>query len=379
MAGNPRHIIRDQKIDSKYLSYINNLSTGNNTTNVTSSKDSIKQYVKSKNGIFNGAFGSIGQALTISSGRLDLTANSTGAVVIRRMVYVSPESGTSDTLDNIELTGLELPYQELTLLSSTNNTITITHNGSAGGTSKNIYCPGDTDYVLAPNEAVKLIYDPINTIWVVTGNASSSGVSNPVNANLSLGGNQLQRVTTAFFDGDTNNAHSIAGDTGGLNYNVDNTDETHDIKINGVTKFSVGNTGLYASTDVSMQGNVIYLDSDIDTYLHSTSDDSIQIATGGSVRMSIGNTSTIINGILTVLGNTQLGDSSSDTISMNGTLGTDIEMGGNDLDFDNGGTIDFHNIVTSVTGGAASALPSNPTAYFTVKWQGNTRYIPYYS
>lgn len=379
MAGNPRHIIRDQKIDSKYLSYINNLSTGNNTTNVTSSKDSIKQYVKSKNGIFNGAFGSVGQALTISSGRLDLTANSTGAVVIRRMVYVSPESGTSDTLDNIELTGLELPYQELTLLSSTNNTITITHNGSAGGTSKNIYCPGDTDYVLAPNEAVKLIYDPINTIWVVTGNASSSGVSNPVNANLSLGGNQLQRVTTAFFDGDTNNAHSIAGDTGGLNYNVDNTDETHDIKINGVTKFSVGNTGLYASTDVSMQGNVIYLDSDIDTYLHSTSDDSIQIATGGSVRMSIGNTSTIINGILTVLGNTQLGDSSSDTISMNGTLGTDIEMGGNDLDFDNGGTIDFHNIVTSVTGGAASALPSNPTAYFTVKWQGNTRYIPYYS
>jgi len=320
MAGNPRHIIRDQKIDSKYLSYINNLSTGNNTTNVTSSKDSIKQYVKSKNGIFNGAFGSIGQALTISSGRLDLTANSTGAVVIRRMVYVSPESGTSDTLDNIELTGLELPYQELTLLSSTNNTITITHNGSAGGTSKNIYCPGDTDYVLAPNEAVKLIYDPINTIWVVTGNASSSGVTNPVNANLSLGGNQLQRVTTAFFDGDTNNAHSIAGDTGGLNYNVDNTDETHDIKINGVTKFSVGNTGLYASTDISMQGNIIYLDSDIDTYLHSTTDDSIQIGTGGSVRMSIGNTSTIISNAFSVLGNSTLGDSAGDSITLNGLV-----------------------------------------------------------
>ena len=394
MAGNPRHIIRDQKIDGKYLSYINNLSTGNNTTNVTSSKDSIKQYVKSKNGIFNGAFGSVGQALTISSGRLDLTANSTGAVVIRRMVYVSPESGTSDTLDNIELTGLELPYQELTLLSSTNNTITITHNGSAGGTSKNIYCPGDTDYVLAPNEAVKLIYDPINTIWLVTGNASSSGVSNPVNANLSLGGNQLQRVTTAFFDGDTNNAHSIAGDTGGLNYNVDNTDETHDIKINGVTKFSVTNSQINLYTHLIMSSNSIYLDNDVDTYITSSSDDTIDFITSGVGRVSIGNLGTTfvnqnviltsssnltVDGYFIGYGNTQLGDSASDTISMNGTLATDIEMGGNDLDFGNGGTIDFHNIVTSVTGGAASALPSNPTAYFTVKWQGNTRYIPYYS
>ena len=174
MAGNPRHIIRDPKIDNNYLSYINNLSTGNNTTNVTSSHESIKQYVKTKNGIFNGAFGSVGQALAISSGRLDLTVNATGAVVVRRMIYVMPESGTSDTLDNIELTGLELPYQELTLISSTNNTITITHNGSAGGTSKNIYCPGDTDYVLAPNEAVKLIYDSINTLWLVTGSVGSS-------------------------------------------------------------------------------------------------------------------------------------------------------------------------------------------------------------
>jgi len=174
MAGNPRHIIRDPKIDNNYLSYINNLSTGNNTTNVTSSHESIKQYVKTKNGIFNGAFGSVGQALAISSGTLDLTANSTGAVVVRRMIYVMPESGTSDTIDNIEINGLELPYQELTLMSSTGNTITIAHNSSGGGTTKNIYCPGDTDYVLAPNEAVKLIYDSINTLWLVTGSVGSS-------------------------------------------------------------------------------------------------------------------------------------------------------------------------------------------------------------
>ena len=356
MAGNPRHIIRDQKIDGKYLSYINNLSTGNNTTNVTSSKDSIKQYVKSKNGIFNGAFGSVGQALTISSGRLDLTANSTGAVVIRRMVYVSPESGTSDTLDNIELTGLELPYQELTLLSSTNNTITITHNGSAGGTSKNIYCPGDTDYVLAPNEAVKLIYDPINTIWVVTGNASSSGVTNPVNTSLDLGGNQILRVTTLFLNGDIDNANFIAGNTGGLDYNVDDTDEVHDFAVDSVVKLKIANTAITTYVDLDVTGDL----------------------TASGTLLVTGEMSTSSN--LVVFGNTTLGNASSDNISMNGTLATDIEMGGNDLDFATGGTIDFHNIITSgVTGGAASALPSNPTAYFTVKWQGNTRYIPYYS
>ena len=149
---------------------------------------------------------------------------------------------------------------------------------------------------------------------------TSNAIAKPIASPLDLNGNQLQGITTAFFNGDTDNAHSIQGDTGGLNYNVDNTDETHDIKINGVTKFSVGNSGLYASTDISMQGNVIYLDSDIDTYLHSTSDDSIQIATGGSVRMSIGNTSTIISNALSVLGSTTLGDSAGDLINIPGLV-----------------------------------------------------------
>jgi hypothetical protein len=174
MAGLPKSVNTDTPIDSHFLSYVNNLSTGGNTTNITSSKDTIKQYVKTKNGIFNGAFGSVGHALTISSGELDLTANATGAVVVRRMIQVNPESSTSDTIDKIESNGLELPYQELTLIATTNNTITLAHASSVSGTQKNIYCPGDTSYVLAPNEAVKLIYDPVNTIWIVTGSVGSS-------------------------------------------------------------------------------------------------------------------------------------------------------------------------------------------------------------
>ena len=103
MAGSAKSVNTDIPIDSHFLSYINNLSSGGNTTNVTSSKDTIKQYVKTKNGIFNGAFGSVAQTLTISSGVLDLTKNSTGAVVVRRTVYVQPESSTTDTLDSINL------------------------------------------------------------------------------------------------------------------------------------------------------------------------------------------------------------------------------------------------------------------------------------
>ena len=40
--------------------------------------------------------------------------------------------------------------------------------------------------------------------------------------------NQITRVTSLFFDGDGNDSHSIQGNTGGINYLVDNTDEFHD-------------------------------------------------------------------------------------------------------------------------------------------------------
>ena len=392
MAGSAKSVNTDIPIDSHFLSYINNLSSGGNTTNVTSSKDTIKQYVKTKNGIFNGAFGSVAQTLTISSGVLDLTKNSTGAVVVRRTVYVQPESSTTDTLDSIELNGLELPNQELILMSSTGNTITIAHNASASGTRKNIYCPGDTSYALAPHEAVVLIYDAVNTIWIVTGSSSSSatvadnsitfakiqdiatmkvigrtasgsGDSSEISildedtmssnsatalatqqsikayvlansgstsfsgftadATLDMGDRNIEDVNVLKINsGSANsaNAFTIYGtSTQGVINLVDDND-TFIIAVDGTSKFSVGDGGIYASTHLSMQGNTIYLDSDVDTTIHSNTDDSIQIATGGSVRMSIGNTSTIIANALTVLGSTTLGDNGSDLINIPGLV-----------------------------------------------------------
>tara|TARA_R110000765_G_scaffold280567_1_gene378008 strand:- start:976 stop:1860 length:885 start_codon:yes stop_codon:yes gene_type:complete len=242
MAGSPKSVNTDTPIDSKYLQYINSLSSGGNTTNITSSRDSIKQYVKTKNGIFNGAFGSIGNASYISSGTLDLTANSTGAVVVRRMIYVMPESSNSDIIDNIETNGLELPYQELTLFSSTNNTITIAHNSSAGGTKKNIYCPGDTSYILAPNEAVKLIYDPINTLWIVTGKGANATISGDLDMNendiIDLG--KLSFTSSAI---PTDDVTMITSYTGDMNYNA-LTGDSHYFRINGTVEVEIDADGL---------------------------------------------------------------------------------------------------------------------------------------
>ena len=215
---------------------------------------------------------------------------------------------------------------------------------------------------------------------------TSNTIANPIASALDLNGNQLQGITTAFFDGDIDNANSISGNTGGLDYNVDDTDEIHDFKVDGVSKFTVGNGQINMITNLSMSGNTIYLDSDVDSTIDSVTDDIINISTGGSIRLAISNTSTIATGNLSTLGNLQvdgntiLGDASSDTVAINGTLSTDIEMGGNDLDFATGGTIDFHDIDSSThSSGGAPALPAQPTAYFVVKYQGGTRYIPYYS
>ncbi len=51
-----------------------------------------------------------------------------------------------------------------------------------------------------------------------------------------------------------------------------------------------------------------------------------------------------------------------------------------DVTFSTGGTVDFYdNYSSTLSTGFATALPANPTAYFTVKFRGATRYIPYYS
>ena len=64
-------------------------------------------------------------------------------------------------------------------------------------------------------------------------------------------------MTTIFLDGDVNNANSIAGNTGGLDYNVDNTDEYHDFKVDGNTKVRINNNMTLSYETLDLQDNMI--------------------------------------------------------------------------------------------------------------------------
>ena len=183
---------------------------------------------------------------------------------------------------------------------------------------------------------------------------TSNAIAKPIASPLDLNGNQLQGITTAFFDGDTDNAHSIQGDTGGLNYNVDNTDETHDFKINGVTKFNVTNSQVNILDDLTMSGNSIYLDSDLDTSIDSYSDDSLQMSVGGNIRLTISNTSTIVTNAFSTLGNSTLGDSAGDSITLNGL-------------------VNFANNYSAV-----AQTAGNSTGYITVLIGGSAKKLYYY-
>lgn len=170
--------------------------------------------------------------------------------------------------------------------------------------------------------------------------------------------------------------------------------------------------------DLNMQGNSLALDADKDTYIESTTDDTLIMQVGGNAKFKITNTQILFSDDVTLLsGSAELKmgtnpinfQNTGQTIQSTGggidytvpsgdthefavnsalkltiaetltTSSNDISMGGNDLEFGTGGTINFYSSASMASGGSATALPSNPTGYFAVKHQGNTRYIPFYS
>ncbi len=174
---------------------------------------------------------------------------------------------------------------------------------------------------------------------------------------------QITNLGTLAF-GSGNNIEDDA--SGNMEYSLGSSFDQHEffagaaqmtIHDGGVTMFNVLDVN---GSNLKMRGGVIELDVDGDSTIFSLGDDNVQFQTGASVRMALSNL-----GLLMV-----------EPITMSGA---DIEMDSNDVDFASGGTVDFHDIVTSASAGGASALPALPVAYFTVRYRGATRYIPYYS
>jgi len=104
-------------------------------------------------GTFEGPPGAVAEAIIIIGGNLKLNENSAGdPLVVRKIIFVAVESGTTDDLDTIE--GRLREGQEHTLVGVVGNTLTIKHNntGAESNDERAILCPGDTDFTLTGDD-----------------------------------------------------------------------------------------------------------------------------------------------------------------------------------------------------------------------------------
>lgn len=176
---------------------------------------------------------------------------------------------------------------------------------------------------MASNSATSLATQQSIKAYVDANSGSTSFSGFTADATLDMNDRNIEDVNVLKINsGSANSADSFTmfgTSTAGVINLIDDND-TFNIQVDGTTKFKVSDSQLDVLTGLTMSGNTIYLDSDIDTTIHSNTDDSIQIGTGGSVRMSIGNTSTIITNALSILGSTTLGDNGSDLINIPGLV-----------------------------------------------------------
>jgi len=215
MAGAANYIGKENP-DPRFNSFTNTaLGSQFAETSGKNSNTGIN-YMRTKQGIFNGAFGSRRSNLTIESGGiLDITQDSTSDIPIRRVVHINPFSGTTDTLIGIETDGIELPYQELVIIGVAGDTITVTHNsGGVSGTERAILCPGDTDYTLSGDEVLYLIYDTSLSKWVViSGNGTGGGGSwvGTATSDLDMANNNIHNVGIIYDGAGSGSAINMAG------------------------------------------------------------------------------------------------------------------------------------------------------------------------
>jgi hypothetical protein len=149
------------------------------------------EVLNTQGGVMFGPTGGMAQSLAISSGILDLKTNTAGKTVkVRPIIFLATETGTSDTLDAIDVGGEELFYQSLRIVGVTGNTITITHAfGSATGTQRAIQCPDDENFTLSGNNVIDLLYDETTNNWLIvgtTGGAGTTGTGTFVTASMSV-------------------------------------------------------------------------------------------------------------------------------------------------------------------------------------------------
>ena len=121
-----------------------------------------------------GPMGFMADVLAISSGVLDLTVDaSSDDIEVRPDIYVSPESGSTDTLDTIDVGGIQFVGMRLLLRGVTGNVITITHGTATSGDLIGINCPNDANYTLTGDNSIELGFDVVANKFAIIGDDGS--------------------------------------------------------------------------------------------------------------------------------------------------------------------------------------------------------------
>lgn len=180
-SGKSRNVPRREPSDVRFTTSLeNSLSqmSQNTTPKTVLNTPTLSNFVTKRNSIMTGLTGNLRQNTTISSGILDIVNDSSGdEIPPRKIVVVLSESGTADTLDAIEMEGMELQGAEIILFGVDGNTITVTHDFSPSGTQRPILCPDDADFTLSGDNSIILTYDSIESSWRINGNSGAgSGV-----------------------------------------------------------------------------------------------------------------------------------------------------------------------------------------------------------
>lgn len=225
----------------------------------------------------------------------------------------------------------------------------------------NINIVGADDRVVAGNEIVILQWDAVNYYWTLV---SGGSVSTGANTTLS----NLTSPTAINQDLNMGTTNSITFDTDKNTYIASTgLDDEVGIYTSGTIRIKVQNTKTIISNELSLLDGLTV---GVTAPITFANNQEIQ-GTGGGIDYAVPSGDTHEFAV-----NSALKLTIAETLT---TSSNDISMGGNDLEFGTGGTINFYSSASMASGGSATALPSNPTGYFAVKHQGNTRYIPFYS
>ncbi|UVF62343.1 hypothetical protein [Nitrososphaeria virus YSH_462411] len=134
-------------------------------------------YLPLSGGVMQGPIGSLAFSRAIDTGDLDLTTDDNGdSINEMAIIFVSPETGTSDTLSTITISKGFPMGGRILLVGVSGNTIGISVSAATSGLTKGIMVDGGSDQELGSTEVIELFYDIVSDKFHIIGNYSQTQI-----------------------------------------------------------------------------------------------------------------------------------------------------------------------------------------------------------